>query len=238
MQVRVLFQVHDQGADGGGALADDGGHGGSRHLQPGSPQQAEDEDGVQDDVGQGADELGGHGQVGPAGGLEEPLEHDLEDHAEGAAQADPGVGRAVVHDLVDVGLEGEEGVGEEDAQQGEDHEGAQGQEDAHAGGAVGPVLLPGPQGPGDQGVDAHGGAQDDGEHQVLEREGQGDGGEGVLTDPGHEHAVHHVVQGLDQHGDHHGDGHVGQELSHRHDAHFVFGGCGFVCHGQDLFFSL
>ena len=72
---------------------------------------------------------------------------------------------------------------------------------------------------GEQGVHTHGGACADGDHQVLQGESQRDGGQGVFTQPGHEDAVHDVVQRLHQHGDHHGHRHAGQQSSHRH---FIF----------------
>ena len=157
-----------------------------------------------------------HGQGGAAGGLEQPLKAELAEDADGEPQADGGVVHAVVHDdLLPAGLQLEEGPGEEDADQGEHHEVAQGQEDAGVGGLVHHLLVLLPQGPGEQGVDAHGGAGAEGDHQVLQGEGQGHGVQGILAELGHEDAVHHVVEGLDQHGDHHGDGHAGQQLAAR-----------------------
>ena len=119
----VALQVHDQGGHGSHALAGHGGHGGPGHPQLGRAEEAEDEDGVQDDVDEGPQDLGAHGQVGAAGGLEQPLKGELAEQADGAAQADLAVGGAGGDDLLYVGLQQEEGVGEEDAQHTEDHEG-------------------------------------------------------------------------------------------------------------------
>ena len=223
VELRVVPEVQEEGQPGGHPLADDRGQGRAGHLQPGQAEEAEDEDGVQDDVQNGPGELGDHGELGPAGGLEEPLQGDLAEEAQGGAQADASVGGSVADDLGRVGLEPEEGACQQSAQQGEGGKGAQGQEDAHVGHPVGGVLILGPQGAGDQGVEAHAGADGHGDHQGLEGKGQGDGGQGVLADLGHEDAVHDVVQGLDQHGDHHGDGHAEEQLAHGHNAHLVFG---------------
>ena len=222
VDIRVALDVHDESGDGGAALADDRGDGGTGDLQPGSAEEAEDEDGVQGDVQQGAQHLGAHGEMGPAGRLQQALKRKLAEQADGAAQADPAVAGAVVHDLRHVSLHPEECMGEEDPDETEHSKGAEGQEDAGVGGLVCLVLLLGPQGAGEQGVHTHGGARADGDHQVLQGEGQGDGGQGVLTQPGHEDAVHDVVQRLDQHGDHHGHRHAGQQSADGLNAHFIF----------------
>ena len=144
----------------------------------------------------------------------------------------------MVYDLGHIGLELEKGTRQQGAKHGKGDIGAQGEKDAHVGHPVGGVLVLGPQGTGDQGVDAHAGAAGHGDHQGLEGKGQGDGGQGVLADLGHKDAVHDVVQGLDQHGDHHGDGHAEKQFAHRHDAHLVLGRGGlveFVFHSAPFF---
>ena len=233
MDLWVALDVQDQADGSGQPLTDDGGQGGTGHTQGGQTEPAEDQDGVQDEVGDGTGELGHHGQLGPAGGLEEALHGDLDKDTQGGAHADVAVVDAVGDDLCHIGLEPEKGAYQQSAQDGEDHIGADRQENAGVGGSVGGVLVLGAQGAGDQGVDAHTGAAGHGDHQGLEGEGQGDGRQGVLADLGHEDAVHDVVQSLDQHGDHHRDGHAHQEPAHGHDAHLVFrqrGGLGFVFH--------
>ena len=45
--------------------------------------------------------------------------------------------------------------------------------------------------------------------------------QGVRIDAGHEVAVHHVVERLNEHGQHHGPGHVHDELPDGHGAHLV-----------------
>ena len=96
----------------------------------------------------------------------------------------------------------------EEAEEGEGHVGEEGQEDAVQGGGVGLLEIFLSQTPGKVGVDADGGAASQGDHQALDGKGHGNGREGMLGNPSDEHAVHHVVHGLDQHGNHDGKGHA------------------------------
>lgn len=57
-----------------------------------------------------------------------------------------------------------------------------------------------PQASGKQGVDADAGSCRHCDHQILRREGKRNGGQRIFTDLCDEHAVHHVVERLDQHG--------------------------------------
>ena len=206
---------HDLSGHGGDGRA------GNAHLGEGS--KAEDQDGVEHDVDDRAHALGDHGIEGAPGGLQEPLHGDLNEDAHTAQGADAQVDGAVIHDLGIGALHGEEDPGGQGAQDGEDQAADDGQKDRVLGGPVGDVVVFLAQAAGEQGVDAHAGAHRHGDHQVLNGEGHGDGGEGLLIDPGDEHAVHHIVEGLDQHGQDHGQGHGKNELAHRHNAHFIFG---------------
>lgn len=184
------------------------------HLQPGEAEQAENEDGVKDDVRYGAHKLRAHGQRGPAGGLQQPLKAELAENADGAAKADGSVPCAVLHDSgLAAGLKLEEGPGEENADQGKDNKVAQGQKNTGVGGFIGHVLPLFAQGAGQQRVNADSGAAAEGDHQILQGEGQRDRVEGVLAELGHENTVNHIVKSLHQHGDHHGNRHTGQQPS-------------------------
>ena len=92
-----------------------------------------------------------------------------------------------------MGLGPEEGPRKQQRQHGADDKAHHRQEYAVDGHGVGPLLVLGPQSPAHQGVDAHGGAGGQADHQVLGRKRQGHGGQRLLTHPGHEHAVHNVV---------------------------------------------
>ena len=120
VDVRIAFEVQHQGSGGSHNLPCHRGNGGAGHLHPGQAEPAEDQDGVQHDVDEGAGKLGAHGQERAAGGLQQPLKAELAENTDGAAQADGGVIHAVVDNhLFSPGLQLKEGPGEEDADQGE-----------------------------------------------------------------------------------------------------------------------
>ena len=111
---------------------------------------------------------------------------------------------------------------EKQAENSESQKAHEGQEQGVDGDAVGLLEVFFAQASGKGGVDADACASSYGDHQVLCREGQGYGRQGVFADLGHEHAVYNVIKGLDQHGQHHGDGHGQDQLVDGHDPHFVF----------------
>ena len=227
LELPVVLQIQRHGEDGGEPLADDGGEGCTGDAHGGQAEPAEDQDGVEDDVGDSAHGLGDHGLEGVAAGLQQPLEEDLNEDADGADGDDGQIDAAALQGLGDGGLGGKEGAGEE---QSEDHEqgGEQaGKPHAVAGGAVGALVVLLTQGFRQQGVDAHAHAGGAADEQVLDGEGQTQGGDRGLGDPGDIDAVHDVVKRLNQHGDHQGQRHVDQQLADGPGAHLVALGKGF-----------
>ena len=227
LELLVVSAVQVHGQDGGDPLTDDGGQSGAGDAHFGQTEPAEDQDGIQDDVGDRAHGLGDHGLEGVAAGLKETLEEDLHEDADGADGDDGEIDAAAFQGLGDGGLAGEEGMGEEQA---EDHEqgGEQNrQQHAVARGAVGAFVVLLAQGFRQQGIDAHAHAGGAADEQVLDGEGQGKGGDGGLGDPGDIDAVHDVVQRLDEHGDHQGQRHVYKEPADGPSAHLVALGKGF-----------
>ena len=189
MQIVVLPQVHIQSQTAAAELADNGGHSGTRHAHF----EHEDEDGVQHDVDDGAQPLGVHGEDGAAGTLQQALEHDLAEHSQRGTAADAQIGDAVIHNVVDVRLGAEEGPPKAQGQHGGEYKAHHRQENAVDGHLIGPLAVPGAQRPAQQGIDAHGGAGGQTDHQVLGREGQRHGGKGLLADLRDEHAVHDII---------------------------------------------
>ena len=153
--------------------------------------------------------------------MEESLETDLEHHAHRRHRNDGEIGGAVVGDARHRGLKFHEGPGKETAQHGEDHPGAEGQQNSVDRRAVGGLIVLFTQTLGEEGVDTDAGTHCHRDHQVLGRKGQTYGGKGVLADVGDENAVHHVIERLHQHGDHHGQGHGNKETVDGHNAHLV-----------------
>ena len=142
------------------ALADDGGDGGA----PNAHAQGEDENGVENDVDDGAQALGVHGVHRPPGALQEPLEHHLAKQEEAEAADDLQIFVAHLGDVLHAGLVGEQGGAEAQAQHRRHHRPHKGQEHAVHRHVVGPALLHGPQGPAHHDVDAHGGAGGQADH--------------------------------------------------------------------------
>lgn len=185
-------------------LSDHGGQGGPGHLQAGERPQTENEQGVQEQIDHRADALDAHGPHRVSAGLEHPLPRKLHTHAERARGDDGKVLTAVVDDLRYVGEQRQKGAAEQHARNQKDQPAAQVEEVAvhcHGAGLGGAAF---PQAAGEYGVYADAGPHADGNHQGLYRIGQGQRHKSVGAELGHEHAVHQIIQGLDQHGEHHG----------------------------------
>ena len=222
MDIGVFPQVKRQGQQRAADLADDSGQGCTRHLHPWETEQAKDQDGVQDDVDDGPGGLGDHGVKGPPGGLEDALQGDLGKHTKAHTAADSKIVPAIAYDRLDVRLDGVEPLPAGQTEEHKHQTADGGQQKAVHGRPVHLVLLLLAQTAGEQGVDAHAGAHAHRDHQILHRKCQGHGVQRILAELGHEHAVHHVIKGLDQHRYDHGHSHVQQQPIHRHDTHFIF----------------
>ena len=201
------------------------------NAELGEAEEAEDHDRVKDDVDDRASGLADHAQLGAAGGLQESLEVHLEEETKRHACDDGEVCVAVFDDFGGCGgiragfeLHGERPVGAKDREQQERDKAAEGQEDAHIGGCVGPVEALLAEGTGEQRVHTDTGTGTNCDHEVLQGESIGDRGERVLTKSCYENTVYDIVEGLHQHGNHHGKRHTDDELFDGHDAHFVFSG--------------
>ena len=221
MDLMVMADVDDDGQNGAHGLACHRGDGGAGHLHAREAKEAENQNGIKNDIDDRAHQLGHHGKAGAACGLEQALKAQLAEKAEGAGQADGGVVRAVVHNLHHVGLRQEERPGEREADDGKDHKAAQGQEDAGVGRLVHHLLVFLAQRAGEHGIHADSRTNAHGNGEILQGEGQRNGVEGILADPRHEDAVHHIIKGLHHHGDHHGDRHAGKQPADGHGAHLI-----------------
>ena len=131
--------------------------------------------------------------MGAAGGGQQFLAHGLGKEAEAEHAAELQILDALPGDVHVRSLCVEVGFHTGEADDEEDGVAAQGQEDAVLGGLIGPFLVLFAEALGQQGVDAHGGAGGQTDHQVLGREGQRHGGKGLLADLRDEHAVHDII---------------------------------------------
>ena len=156
-----------------------------------------------------------------SGTLEQPLQHHLAEGAKGRAHDDHQILVAHLDDLLHIRLTAEIEVRKRQPQHRAQHKAHQGQKQAVHSHGVRPLLILGAQGPAHEGIDAHGGARCQGNHQVLRRKRQGHGGQRCLADPGDEHAVHNVIQRLHQHGNDDGQRHIPNQFFNGHDAQLV-----------------
>ena len=216
--VGVLPMVEPDRQRKAAELADDGGYRRARyaHFQP------EDKNGVENDVDDSAQPLGVHTQQGAAGTLQQPLVHDLAEHAQRADGDDPQIVVAHLDDVFHLRLGAEKQVGAGQTQQGGDHKAHHRQKDTVVGHPVSPLPQPRAQCAAHQGVDAHRRTGGKADHQVLRRERQRHGGQRLLADAADEPAVHDVVQRLHQHGRDDGQGHIPDQLRNGHDTQLVF----------------
>ena len=168
MDLRIFLQIQHQCKDAGADLAGDGGNGGARHTQI----KQKNEDGVQNEVDEGAGALGIHGQNAVARALEQPFQHHLAEKSYRAAHDDVQVLVTHLHDLLHIRLAAEKEIRQTQAQHGTQQEAHEGQKQTVHRHGVRPLLLLGAQSTAHEGVDAHGGAGGQGDHQVLGRERQ------------------------------------------------------------------
>ena len=230
MDGRLGGAVDHEVDDESGGLSDAGSQRRACNAHGRHRAEAEDEDGVQQDVADTARDEGDHGELHPAHGLEELLKGEA-GHVHGSEQEDDG---GVGHAHGDDGAVG----GEPGQEAGHDSGSRQRAEDAvehregHAvgGGGVRPVVVACAPVEGDEGVDAYAEADGNGVHEVLDGEHKGEGRHGLLVDLGHEEAVHDVVQRVHQHGDDVGQSHRHQQREHRLRLHksIVHGGKSFL----------
>ena len=111
---------------------------------------------------------------------------------------------SILDDLRIIRLGHEEKAGTKDAQNGEDHAAGQGQKDTVSGDGIGSFKFFLTETAGKQGIDTDTGTGSNGDHQVLDREGQRYGSQCRFVHLGHKNAVNNVVKCLYQHGNDHG----------------------------------
>ena len=154
--------------------------------------------------------------------MQQPLAEDLQKGACHKQAADPGIGDAALYGGSHIGLHGVIGADTENAEKHEQSRDNGHHHQAVSGGFVHRLLVPLSQALAQQGVDTHAHTHGKADLQILNGEGQGQGRYRTVRDLGHINAVHHIIKGLHQHGKGHRQRHIGQQLSHRHGAHFVF----------------
>ena len=173
--------------------------------------EARDEDGVEDDVRDGAHRHAEHRRDHLARRLQNFLEGEAQRQHGRKGDDDIEVFKAVRDGHFVLREHAKEGRDEEAAQPREQHAVDGAQKDAERGGAVGFAVALRPQIEGDRRVDAHAEADAHGVRKVLQREDEGDGGHGALVPLRDEVTVDNVVERVDEHGEDDGKRHLQHE---------------------------
>ena len=203
-------------------LTDAGGEGCARNAQRRHRAQAEDEDGVQDDVAHAAEDQRHHSHLHAAHGLEHLLKGQRR-HVDGGKQEDDGgVGDAGCDQVFIAGEPAQKAGHDGNADKGDEDAVHQAQRHAVGGGGLGFFVVARAKVQRDHGIDADAKADGNGVGKVLDGEHQRQGRHGVFADAGHKQAVHDVVQAVHQHGDDVGQRHGHQQRQHRFFFHKGF----------------
>ena len=137
------------------------------HLQARKTEQAEDQDGIHDDVDDGSDSLRDHGVNGLSGGLQKPFQGHLHEYSDGEDGYDRQVLCTVSDDLFILRLEPEKCVRNSQPEHSHEPKADEGKKDSVPGGAIGLIELLFAQIPGEQSVDPHACPGGNGDHQAL-----------------------------------------------------------------------
>ena len=113
----VFGYIKEKSDAAGDSLSGDGGNRSTCHAHFGESKQAENHDGVQDNVGNGAHGLGDHAVKGTASGLKQPFKGDLSKGEDGENGADAQIINAALGNDRVVGLHFKEGTGAEQTEQ-------------------------------------------------------------------------------------------------------------------------
>lgn len=178
---------------------------GDAHLRERSD--SEDQKGIHDDVDDGADSLAGHGAECFSRGSEQSFQRDLHEDTEVEAAADSHVNDTAVVDGRIRCLNPYEVRRKGKHQYRNDKTADDTEENSVVSHVVGVFEFFFTQETGQEGVDTDAGSCCDGDHQVLNREDQRDGGQSPLIDLRYIHTVHNVVERLDDHRDDNGKCH-------------------------------
>ena len=194
--------IQENAQCGSNKLADDGSIGGAFNPHGGQPAQAEDHNGIEDNIDDSTYALDVHGDKGLAGSLQHTLGSNFHKDADGT-DADNGEvfctilgyegGNPFLHGEVEMGAKGPE--------QCKYDCGADGKQQAHIGYFFRPFAVLLPQSTGKQGIHTNTGAGGKGNHEVLNGEGQRYGSEGIFADAGNKNAIYNIIESLNKHGD-------------------------------------
>lgn len=226
----VLSLMEENGQGEGYKLTKYGGDGGAGHAQAGESQKTKDQNGIQDDIDDGAGSLGDHVIEGLSGGLQQPFKGDLQEDTDAEDSDDLQILRAILNDPGIGSLGSKKRAGTERPEDGKDQTADKIQKQTVAGSSVHLLLIAFSQAPGKKGVHTNAESGRHRDHKSLYGKGQRNGGQRIFTELCHKHAVYNIIKGLYQHGQHHGKRYGNQKRRNFHRSHFIlfwFHGC--VC---------
>ena len=191
---------HDQG---GHNLARHRGDGRSRDAKLRQSEHAEDQQRVEDDIGQGPGDLGQHRRPHVALRLQHLRPDALQKEAEAEQADDAPVSDHLPYDLR--GIRRHPGVRrhEKPAGRGKDKPQRRRQRRPHAREFIRLRFLSQAEPGGHGRIDAHAGPDRQSDHQKLQRVDDREGRQARLRVPAHKEAVHDIVKGLDELRQHH-----------------------------------
>ena len=152
---KLAQQEHQQRGQHGGVLSDHSRHGCALDSHGRETEQAEDHNGVENDVGDGSQCLEQHGEDHRTGGLEHLLNADVDKGTGTEGQADVGVGDGICQDCRIIAEQPEEGFQQELSRDDEQncHKGCHEKSMGYR--AVCSLLVLPAQAAGDIGIDSH-----------------------------------------------------------------------------------
>ena len=208
---RVLDPVEPQRSGRTNELTDDGGDSSAPDAHGRTAQQAENHDGVKDDVHHSTDDERNHRQHRITHGLQKPLAVGLQKDAPAEHEVHRKIFPAKLLQFRVVRQCGGDLIGKQQPHQCKHQRGSQHQKQAGGGGTAGFLRLFLPQLAGEQSVQTNGSAHADGDHQKLDGIHKGSGGQGSFGQPCHKDTVHNIVQRLDEQRQHQRHGHRVQQ---------------------------
>lgn len=205
--VIILLQIENQGQESSQNLTDYRCQRRTADAKRRKSQQSKDQNRIQNDIGDSAYPLGVHIVDSTSCGLQDTLQCHFHEKTNAENCTDQKILYSVFNNQRIAGLALEIHAGADDAKQRKGKRTKEGKEDSVDCRKLGILWFSLAQRAGKQRIDTDAGTDRYGDHQVLNRECHGYGGQRFLANLGNEYAVNDVVHRLHQHRDNHGKRH-------------------------------
>ena len=188
----------------------------------GERSQTEDQQRIQNNIGQAAQAQTHHGHLHTTDCLENLFKCQVCVDYNGKAKHNAPVAHPQVNHRPVLGKCLQKQRNDGNTHTGEQHPVHQRPQHTLRGCLVRALLLSGTQIQSDHCADPHAKADGNGVDQILQGIHQGQRRHSVLADAGHKVAVYNIIKGVHQHGEHHGQRHRGNQRQHCLFAHKLF----------------